>query len=615
MSQEQDLLKKVQELNAAKKYEQVINLLPNALLEQYKNADLYAEKAECYWRIEQVEECKKMAEAALELDDLNSKGHNYLGNVYSELKEYEKAIEQYKKAINIDLNFRDPYINLGNVYSDLKEYEKAIEQYKKAIEIDPKYPGSYNNLGLVYYDLKDCEKAIAQYTKAIETDPKYASAYNNLGIVHKELERDLEAAIEQFTKAIEIDPKYAISYFNLGLVYHELKDYEKAIAQYTKAININPNFIAPYNNLGHVFMFKNQYKEAKIEFLKVLELSQSKNDFLYINVQSKIEEIDKILSNISNYKGISDCIKEIKSLLLFKEEFITHYTSLSTAQNLLLNNSPMRLSEGSFLNDTSEGQDLFEFLELENTSQNKLNQEIFSKKPFIGSFVDATKNNDLTLWRMYGKEALEEAKGCSISINANTFKEGIMNTLIPKNQENTNNLISDKNESNLVFDEIKFYRVAYRNCDKFVFAGASEDDIKELDASMKKLQKEIKLFKEETKTITEQNESDKLEIITLINQVAFLFKSIEYQYENEIRLVIKQDIGFTKKIDFDADKFSISPIPFKVYIELVPIVPYVSSLVIGPKVSKAEEWAATFYYQLSNNKHKPQISVSKLPFK
>lgn len=65
-----------------------------------------------------------------------------------------------------------------------------------------------------------------------------------------------------------------------------------------------------------------------------------------------------------------------------------------------------------FLNDTSEGTILFDYLDFDTSTHNNCgpNASIFSKKPFIGSFVNQTKNNDLTLWRMYGKENLEEAK-------------------------------------------------------------------------------------------------------------------------------------------------------------------------------------------------------------
>jgi hypothetical protein len=85
---------------------------------------------------------------------------------------------------------------------------------------------------------------------------------------------------------------------------------------------------------------------------------------------------------------------------------------------MILKNSPLRLSEGTFLNDTSEGRELFNYLSYETTklNNNDTMAELFIERPFIGSFVSDTKHNDLTLWRMYGKEAQSEAKGCALTI-------------------------------------------------------------------------------------------------------------------------------------------------------------------------------------------------------
>jgi tetratricopeptide (TPR) repeat protein len=73
------------------------------------------------------------------------------------------------------------------------EFEKAIADYTKAIELDPAYAVAYNNRGIVYHDQGELDKAIADVTKLIELDPAYARAYNNE-----------EKAKADFTKAKEL---------------------------------------------------------------------------------------------------------------------------------------------------------------------------------------------------------------------------------------------------------------------------------------------------------------------------------------------------------------------------------------------------------------------------
>jgi tetratricopeptide (TPR) repeat protein len=68
----------------------------------------------------------------------------------------------------LDPNSADAYNNRGTVYSDLKEYERAIEDYNKTIELDPNSADAYNNRGTVYYNLMQYERAIEEYNKTIK---------------------------------------------------------------------------------------------------------------------------------------------------------------------------------------------------------------------------------------------------------------------------------------------------------------------------------------------------------------------------------------------------------------------------------------------------------------
>ena len=64
---------------------------------------------------------------------------------------------------------------------DLKDYNGAIADYTKAIELNPNYANAYYNRGISKHNLKDYNGAISDYNKAIEIDPNYANAYYNRG--------------------------------------------------------------------------------------------------------------------------------------------------------------------------------------------------------------------------------------------------------------------------------------------------------------------------------------------------------------------------------------------------------------------------------------------------
>ena len=63
------------------------------------------------------------------------------------------------------------YNNRGSAKFNLKDYQGAIEDYDKAIELDPNYAKAYNNRGAAKGNLGDNQGAIKDYDKAIEIDP------------------------------------------------------------------------------------------------------------------------------------------------------------------------------------------------------------------------------------------------------------------------------------------------------------------------------------------------------------------------------------------------------------------------------------------------------------
>lgn len=152
-----------------------------------------------------------------------------------------------------------------------------------------------------------------------------------------------------------------------------------------------------------------------------------------------------------------------------------------------------------------------------------------------------------------------------------------------------------------------FYKVAYRTKDKFVIP---EDNVKN-NRIFNKLLQELK-----TK-ISSLNEKERIPTVKLLNDIAYLFKSAEYQYEHEVRLVV-QGVGFKKNIE------NVN-YPPKVYVELIDIVPVLHKITLGPKVERADEWAAAFNYHikeknedtylLSDKDEKIEIIISHLPFK
>jgi tetratricopeptide (TPR) repeat protein len=71
----------------------------------------------------------------------------------------------------------DDLIESGEAYLDSNDYESAMTDFSKAIELDPHAPDAYFYKGNVIFEQDDYDAAIAEYTKAIEIDPDSPGAY------------------------------------------------------------------------------------------------------------------------------------------------------------------------------------------------------------------------------------------------------------------------------------------------------------------------------------------------------------------------------------------------------------------------------------------------------
>jgi serine/threonine protein kinase len=95
-------------------------------------------------------------------------------------KKFDKAIETYTLAIELNPNDYAIYNNRGAAYHATGEYQKAINDYTKAVELNPYHFSAYNNRGAAYEDIGNIEQAVADYRKAIELDPENKLAKDNL---------------------------------------------------------------------------------------------------------------------------------------------------------------------------------------------------------------------------------------------------------------------------------------------------------------------------------------------------------------------------------------------------------------------------------------------------
>jgi tetratricopeptide (TPR) repeat protein len=148
--------------------------------------------------------------------------HNNAGVLAYHNGQYEKALELFRTAVEIEPSMTEAYNNLGLAYTEMNEPKRATEAFRKAIEIQPELAAAYNNLGYVFYRLGSYTEAIEMYNEAIGRNADNASAYTNLGNAYYKMKR-IEDAIGAWKRALEIDPANEKAKRNLKRFHAEVK--------------------------------------------------------------------------------------------------------------------------------------------------------------------------------------------------------------------------------------------------------------------------------------------------------------------------------------------------------------------------------------------------------
>jgi tetratricopeptide (TPR) repeat protein len=116
-----------------------------------------------------------------------AKDYNGQGVTYSEQGQYDLAILEFNKALEIDPGSTETYNNRGITYSKKDQFDLAISDFSKALNIDPKDTKVLYNRALTYAIEGQFDLALSDLKKCLELVPSNADAYDFRGILYEEL--------------------------------------------------------------------------------------------------------------------------------------------------------------------------------------------------------------------------------------------------------------------------------------------------------------------------------------------------------------------------------------------------------------------------------------------
>ena len=206
---------------------------------------------------------EKFANKALskstEIGSRHEEANAYLNiaNLFRTRSDLTKALEFGFSALNIYEELKDSSRvavaanAIGRYYSDISEWEKALEFYRKSLALnrdDLRTRGNViNNIGSLYHDQNEYDSASIYFDRALEIQSEakdlkgVAITLGNIGIIHA-VEGNTDKAIEYYNRSIEMKKELvdffgiSYSYINMGNLHRNIGKYDEARKYYKTAI-------------------------------------------------------------------------------------------------------------------------------------------------------------------------------------------------------------------------------------------------------------------------------------------------------------------------------------------------------------------------------------------
>ena len=256
-----------------KKISTLISKYPDILSLHEIRAIFYEEQGEYDLALIDYSKC-------IDIDPENAAAYNNRADVYEELEKFDLALKDYAKAIELNNNEYSTWRAINNralIYESQKKYELALKEYTKAIDL-VKNPvnkaKSYRNRADVYAALEKFDLALADYNKAVETAPKEYNNYDYRADFYK-THGQYELALLDYSKCIDLMPENASVYNNRADAYKTLEKFDLALKDYAKVIKLNNHeyeIARAINNRALIYESQKKYELALKEYTKAIDL-------------------------------------------------------------------------------------------------------------------------------------------------------------------------------------------------------------------------------------------------------------------------------------------------------------------------------------------------------
>jgi Flp pilus assembly protein TadD len=150
---------------------------------------------------------------------------------------FQQAINNLRKAIEINPDFWNAYSNLGLYLVQLNQFDEAEPILKKAIRLGVYNIGPRLNLSVLYLTRKDYKSAIKTLKEIEKLAPQEFQIHRNLFSAYG-LKGDIANCIKEGEIAVKLNYQDARMHLDLGTVYYRNRNWEKAVREFKTFLSV-----------------------------------------------------------------------------------------------------------------------------------------------------------------------------------------------------------------------------------------------------------------------------------------------------------------------------------------------------------------------------------------
>lgn len=191
-------------------------------------------------------------------------------------KVHMKLSEQALTKLNaLDANSVWVHEISGEVMESMKNYDGALLEYKKAVEVAPLQAGTHYHLGNAYWSLNMWDAATEQFRAELANDPSNCMAQWKLGNIILEQHGDPGSALTETQKALDMCPDLTEARVDRARALIKLERHAEALKDLEAAVKTDPGEASTHFLLAQAYRALGRTQEAQAEMKVFSKLEES----------------------------------------------------------------------------------------------------------------------------------------------------------------------------------------------------------------------------------------------------------------------------------------------------------------------------------------------------